>query len=163
MVSQLRGKWCRMVLQLRENQGRFGVTSEGDLVSQLRGLPPVTLCILAIKPLRSVEAELCIQHFCFLGHAMSICIVGFCGCLSIRYGYWWGLNSYQLMLFFIRQRATKIEHCVWQITDVLGWLQATSLRTKWRQGGSSLTVLAVGYRANEQVSECIHVLLLVAL
>ena len=28
-----------MVLQLRENQGRFGVTSEGDLVSQLRGLP----------------------------------------------------------------------------------------------------------------------------
>ena len=28
-----------MVSQMRENQGGFGVTDEGDLVSQMRGLP----------------------------------------------------------------------------------------------------------------------------
>ena len=38
-----------MVSQMRENQGGFGVTDEGDLVSQMRGLPTcghdqLTLC-----------------------------------------------------------------------------------------------------------------------
>ena len=32
-----------MVSQMRENQGGFGVTDEGDLVSQMRGLPSESL------------------------------------------------------------------------------------------------------------------------
>ena len=41
-----------MVSQMRENQGGFGVTDEGDLVSQMRGLPPWRTNPLSPQPTR---------------------------------------------------------------------------------------------------------------
>ena len=57
-----------MVSQMRENQGGFGVTDEGDLVSQMRGLPRWALHIVLTVTPQSFQKkegghETCLQAY----------------------------------------------------------------------------------------------------